>query len=57
MTCFWQSIKNFMVSEDGPTSVEYCFMVGFIVLVCIAAIGEVGGATGSLYQDSYDAIS
>ena len=46
-----------MVSDNGPTSVEYCFMLGFIILVCFAAIGEDGDATRSLYQDSYDAIS
>jgi pilus assembly protein Flp/PilA len=52
-----KSIKNFLVSDDGPTSVEYCFMLGFIILVTIAAIGDLGGATQDLYQDSYEAMS
>ena len=46
------SIKTFMKSEDGPTSVEYCFMMGFILLVCIAAIGELGQTTHGLYTKS-----
>jgi pilus assembly protein Flp/PilA len=50
-------IKRFLVSEDGPTSVEYCFMLGFIILICIAAIGDVGTSTSDLYKESYDAIS
>jgi pilus assembly protein Flp/PilA len=40
-----QSVSRFLKSEDGPTSVEYSFMIGFILLVCIAAIGTVGDAT------------
>ena len=46
-----QSVGRFFKSEDGPTSVEYCFMIGFILLVCIAAIGTVGDATLPSYQE------
>lgn len=47
-----QSVRRFLKSDAGPTSVEYCFMVGFILLVCIAAIGTVGDATLTNYQES-----
>ncbi|MDA0588180.1 MAG: Flp family type IVb pilin [Planctomycetota bacterium] len=47
-----QSVGRFFKSEDGPTSVEYCFMIGFILLVCIAAIGAVGDATLIRYQEA-----
>ena len=44
------SIRKFLADESGPTSVEYCFMMGFILLVAIAAIGEAGEATRDLYK-------
>lgn len=53
----WQSTKRFLESEEGPTSVEYCFMMGFILLVCIAAVGELGDQTHTLYRESFDAMS
>ncbi|MFQ5732845.1 MAG: Flp family type IVb pilin [Planctomycetaceae bacterium] len=37
-----QSIKNFLVSEDGPTAVEYAVMLALIVIVCLTAITAVG---------------
>ncbi|MEI7700837.1 MAG: Flp family type IVb pilin [Planctomycetia bacterium] len=36
------SVKRFLVSEDGPTAVEYAVMLALIVVVCIAAVGTVG---------------
>ena len=45
MSPFLHSVKRFLVSEDGPTSVEYAFMAAFIIAVCVAAIGNVGQST------------
>lgn len=56
MSRFMSSVRQFVRSEDGPTSVEYCFMLGFIVLVCIVGITSLGETTHSLYQRSYDTI-
>ena len=36
------SIKKFMVSEDGPTAVEYAVMLALIIVVCLAAVSAVG---------------
>jgi pilus assembly protein Flp/PilA len=36
------SIKTFLVSDDGPTAVEYAVMLALIVIVCISAIWSVG---------------
>lgn len=47
-----RSVRKFMTSEDGPTSVEYCFMLGFIILVCFTAIGLLGQTTHGLYVRS-----
>ena len=37
-----QSIKQFLVSEDGPTAVEYAVMLALIIVVCITAITALG---------------
>ena len=36
------SVKKFVVSEDGPTAVEYAVMLALIVVVCLTAIKAVG---------------
>ncbi len=37
-----KSIRNFLVSEDGPTAVEYAVMLALIIVVCLAAVSAVG---------------
>jgi pilus assembly protein Flp/PilA len=36
------SVKHFIVSEDGPTAVEYAVMLALIIVVCLTAIQAVG---------------
>ena len=45
-----QSIKNFLVSEDGPTAVEYAVMLALIVIVCLTAITAVGNKASAKFQ-------
>jgi len=42
MSKFANSIKKFLVSEDGPTAVEYAVMLALIIVVCLAAVSTVG---------------
>jgi len=42
MRQFVDSVKNFLVAEDGPTAVEYAVMLALIIVVCIAAITTLG---------------
>jgi pilus assembly protein Flp/PilA len=42
MKGFTTSVKRFLVSEDGPTAVEYAVMLSLIVVVCLTAIQAVG---------------
>jgi pilus assembly protein Flp/PilA len=37
-----QKIRQFLVSEDGPTAVEYAVMLALIVIVCLTAIQSLG---------------
>jgi pilus assembly protein Flp/PilA len=35
-------LHRFLVSEDGPTAVEYAVMVALIIIVCLTAITNLG---------------
>jgi len=37
-----KKVQRFLVSEDGPTAVEYAVMLALIVIVCLTAIRSVG---------------
>jgi len=34
--------RHLLVSEDGPTAVEYAVMLALIVVVCLATITTIG---------------
>jgi pilus assembly protein Flp/PilA len=42
--------RQFLVSEDGPTAVEYAVMLALIVVVCLTAIQAVGTNANSTFQ-------
>ena len=45
----WE-IRKFLVSEDGPTAVEYAVMLALIVVVCLTAIGQIGTNANSTFS-------
>jgi pilus assembly protein Flp/PilA len=51
------SVKKFLVSEDGPTAVEYAVMLALIVVVCIAAVRAVGSNAAAKFNDTKDALT
>ena len=44
-----QKMHRFLVSEDGPTAVEYAVMLALIVIVCLTAISSVGTKANSTF--------
>ena len=56
MTKFVNSVKNFLVSEDGPTAVEYAIMLALIVIVCIGAVQAIGTNAKAKFQASANAL-
>jgi pilus assembly protein Flp/PilA len=46
-----RSLRRFVTSEDGPTSVEYAVMLALIFVVCFAAIGLVGTNTNKGFKN------
>jgi len=45
----FKSIKHFLISEDGPTAVEYAVMLALIIVVCLTAIQSVGTNSSTTY--------
>jgi pilus assembly protein Flp/PilA len=37
-----RKVWSFLVSEEGPTAVEYAVMLALIVIVCLTAISSIG---------------
>lgn len=54
---FVNSIKKFLVSEDGPTAVEYAVMMALIIVVCITTITAIGNNANTKFGKVRDALS
>ena len=46
-----RSIRAFLVSEDGPTAVEYAVMLALILVVCIGIITSLGTSVSSTFNN------
>lgn len=44
--------KKFLVSEDGPTAVEYAVMLALIIVVCIGTITNIGTKVNASFESS-----
>ena len=51
------SVKKFLVSEDGPTAVEYAVMLALIIVVCLAAVSAVGSNANAKFEDVRDYLT
>ena len=49
-------VQRFLVSEDGPTAVEYAVMLALIVVVCLTAIRAVGTNASATFQSVANAL-
>ncbi len=45
-----KKVHRFLVSEDGPTAVEYAVMLALIVIVCLTAISSIGTQTSATFN-------
>ena len=52
-----KKVRRFLVSEDGPTAVEYAVMLALIVIVCLTAIQAIGTNAKTTFQEVADQIS
>jgi pilus assembly protein Flp/PilA len=49
-------LRQFLVSEDGPTAVEYAVMLSLIIVVCLAAITTIGTNASSVFSNVANSI-
>ena len=50
-------LQLFLVSEDGPTAVEYAVMLALIVIVCLTAIQAIGTNANTTFNRIANSIS
>ena len=48
---FFNKLKRFLESEDGPTAVEYAVMLALIIVVCLVAIQSLGTNTSTTFTN------
>lgn len=51
MKKYTQKLQRFLVSEDGPTAVEYAVMLALIVIVCLTAIQSIGTNASTTFNN------
>jgi pilus assembly protein Flp/PilA len=51
MSALALKLQRFLVSEDGPTAVEYAVMLSLIVVVCLTAIGSIGTNANTTFNN------
>jgi pilus assembly protein Flp/PilA len=44
-------LRRFLISEDGPTAVEYAVMLALIIIVCLAAITTIGTNASTTFNN------
>jgi pilus assembly protein Flp/PilA len=54
---FAQRVQRFLVSEDGPTAVEYAVMLALIIIVCLTAITAVGTKTRTTFTTVANSVA
>ena len=57
MKRFATKVKNFLVSEDGPTAVEYAVMLALIIVVCLATISAIGTTANTTFSRVAEELS
>ena len=49
MNMLARKVQCFLVSEGGPTAVEYAVMLALIVIVCLTAVQTIGTKASSTF--------
>jgi Flp pilus assembly pilin Flp len=57
MRKWWERVRSFVHSTEGPTGVEYAILMALIILVSVGAIQSAGGMMAVCYQNISDAVA
>jgi pilus assembly protein Flp/PilA len=52
-----KKMQRFLVSEDGPTAVEYAVMLALIIIVCLTAINAIGTNANTTFTNVGNSIA
>lgn len=56
MNLLLKRLHAFVVSEDGPTAVEYAVMLALIVIVCLTAIQSLGTSANTTFTNTANSL-
>ena len=51
-----KKMRRFLMSEDGPTAVEYAVMLALIIIVCLVAINSLGTNANTTFTNVANSI-
>lgn len=57
MNTFAKAVKRFIVSEDGPTAVEYAVMLGLIVVAIVTIVGQLATSVSGTFSTVSSSLS
>ncbi len=57
MTTYLSRAQRFIVSEDGPTAVEYAVMVGLIVVAIVAVVRSLASSISTTFSQVSSTLS
>ena len=52
-----QGLRQFVVSEDGPTAVEYAVMLALILVACIGVVTSLGTSIKGTFSSVNSSLS
>jgi pilus assembly protein Flp/PilA len=57
MNSMISKVRQFIVSEDGPTAVEYAVMLGLIVVAIAAVVGKLASSVSGTFSTVSSTLS
>ena len=57
MNTLVSAVQRFLVSEDGPTAVEYAVMLGLIVVAIVTIVGNLATAVSGTFSTVSSSLS
>ena len=57
MSMLAKKVQRFLVSEDGPTAVEYAVMLALIIIVCLTAITSLGTTAATKFNQIQSSVN
>jgi pilus assembly protein Flp/PilA len=57
MNALMNRVRQFVVSEDGPTAVEYAVMLALILVACITIVTSLGTTVSGTFSKVNSTLS